>query len=85
MLRDLQENDVSDSMCKLQSLLKTSKALRSIMLDRCLLLSTNTYVDLCGLCSTWGNSHAVRVCPNRISEPIFPNVGIIALHFCDGA
>ena len=55
------------------------------MLDRCLLLSTNTYVDLCGLCSTWETSHAVRVCPNRISEPIFPNVGIIALHFCDGA
>ena len=34
---------------------------------------------------TQEHSHAVRVCPNRISEPIFPNVGIIALHFCDGA
>ena len=55
------------------------------MLDLCPILSTSFYVDLCLLCPSWKTSNAVRACPNRIIEPIFPNVGMVALNFCDGA
>ena len=58
MLQDLRGSVVSGSMC--MQVTRTSKALRSIMLDRCLLLSASTYVDLCESCPSWKTSNAVR-------------------------